>query len=264
METPANKLHPMILVAATAVTVTSLAALAALFGWLPVGQHAPAASTAPAPLAMQAPAPTTGAPPAPAAAGGNAAPLNAPPASNRTVKPATEHRPAPPHARASAPQHAAIPPSEALPPPPPARGATPVAAGYGNDNGIYVEDARAARPAPAAQPAYCRDCGTVESVREVKHEAQGTGLGAVAGTLLGGVVGNQMGKGNGNTAMTVLGAVGGAFAGNEVEKNVRGTKQYEIVVRLDDGGSRVLTQPQAPIWHSGDRVRIVNGAVAPL
>ena len=38
-------------------------------------------------------------------------------------------------------------------------------------------------------------------------------IGTIAGGVAGGVVGNQFGGGNGKTALTVLGAVGGALAG---------------------------------------------------
>lgn len=41
-------------------------------------------------------------------------------------------------------------------------------------------------------------------------------FGTLAGGALGGLVGNQFGRGGGNAAMTALGAVGGAVAGNSV------------------------------------------------
>ena len=63
------------------------------------------------------------------------------------------------------------------------------------------------------------------------------------------------------TAMTVLGAVGGAFAGNEIEKNVRSEIEHQMVVRLDDGTTRTFTQVGAFPYGVGERVRIVNGRV---
>lgn len=38
--------------------------------------------------------------------------------------------------------------------------------------------------------------------------------------------------------MTVLGAIGGGFACNEVEKRVRTETVYDITVRMDDGSTR--------------------------
>lgn len=106
----------------------------------------------------------------------------------------------------------------------------------------------------AAAPRTCANCGVVESVREVQVKGEGTGLGAVAGGVLGGVVGHQMGGGDGKKALTVLGAVGGGFAGHEVEKRARANTVYEVRVRMDDRSLRTLTSPQAP--KTGTRVTV--------
>jgi outer membrane lipoprotein SlyB len=84
----------------------------------------------------------------------------------------------------------------------------------------------------------------VEAVVPVQSKGQGTGIGAVTGGVLGAVVGNQFGGGNGKKAMAVLGAVGGGFAGNEVEKNVRSTTAYDVRVRMDDGSTRSVRREQ--------------------
>jgi len=107
----------------------------------------------------------------------------------------------------------------------------------------------------ATQPAaVCATCGVVEGVREVTQKGQGTGLGAVAGGVLGGAVGNKMGHGNGRAAMTVLGAIGGGLAGNEIEKRARSETVYDVRVRMDDGSVRTLQQKTAPT--PGTRVTV--------
>ncbi len=112
-----------------------------------------------------------------------------------------------------------------------------------------------AEPHVATQSAaLCTDCGVIEGVREVQQEGKGTGLGAVAGGVLGGVVGHQLGGGNGKTALTLLGAVGGGLAGNEVERRQRATTVYEVKVRMDDGTLRSFTQASAPA--PGTRVTV--------
>ncbi|MGP1679860.1 MAG: glycine zipper 2TM domain-containing protein [Burkholderiales bacterium] len=116
-------------------------------------------------------------------------------------------------------------------------------------------------PVRAAAVATCAECGVIESVREVGAKGQGSGLGAVGGAVVGGLLGNQVGGGRGKDVMTVVGAVGGAVAGNEVEKRVKATKSYEVTVRLDDGSSRVISEASAPTWRTGDKVKIVNGAI---
>ena len=128
-----------------------------------------------------------------------------------------------------------------------------------------VQPAPVARAAPApvytAAIATCAECGVIESVREIDTKGKGSGLGVVGGGVLGGLLGNQVGGGRGQDVMTVVGAVGGAVAGNEVEKRVKATKSYEVTVRLHDGSSRVISEANLPTWHIGDKVKIVNGAI---
>jgi outer membrane lipoprotein SlyB len=98
-------------------------------------------------------------------------------------------------------------------------------------------------------------------VRTVTTRAQGSGVGAAGGAILGGLLGNQVGSGHGRQLATVAGAVGGAVLGNQVEGNMKANTNYEIRVRLDDGTLRTFHQQSAPQWHTGDRVRIVKGAL---
>ncbi|MBE0626625.1 MAG: glycine zipper 2TM domain-containing protein [Burkholderiales bacterium] len=137
----------------------------------------------------------------------------------------------------------------------------------GNPDAATRSAATASAGAPHAPPklaAYsneCASCGTVESIRRVMLTGAASGLGAVAGGVTGAVVGNQMGRGNGNTAMTILGAAGGAIAGNEIEKNVNTRYAYRVRVRMDDGALRTVSQSSPPSVAVGEQVRIVNGAI---
>ena len=98
----------------------------------------------------------------------------------------------------------------------------------------------------AAAPVVCNTCGVIESVTPFQKKGEGSGVGAVAGGVLGGVVGHQVGGGNGRKAMTVLGAIGGGLAGNEIEKRQRATTLYAVKVRMEDGTLRSVTQSTAP------------------
>ena len=100
-------------------------------------------------------------------------------------------------------------------------------------------------PGGTTQAALCTSCGIVESVTAVRQKGEGTGLGAVAGGVLGGVVGHQVGGGKGKTAMTVLGAIGGGLAGNEVEKRARSETLYDVQVRMEDGSVRTFQRAQS-------------------
>jgi outer membrane lipoprotein SlyB len=83
----------------------------------------------------------------------------------------------------------------------------------------------------------------------------------VAGGAVGGLVGNQFGHGSGKTAMTVLGVLGGALGGNQVEKEVKSTTQWYVDVRLDNGQLQSVPVPGNPGAIVGTRVRIQNGQV---
>ena len=133
--------------------------------------------------------------------------------------------------------------------------------------------APAARPVPrqakapvgdavAKASSVCAHCGVVESVVAVKRKGEATGVGAVAGGVLGAVVGHQMGNGNGKKAMTVIGAVGGGVAGNEVEKRARGDTVYKVRVRMDDNTERTIEQADAP--HVGARVEVQGSTLKAL
>ena len=128
---------------------------------------------------------------------------------------------------------------------------------------------KAAAAAPAAHPsqrmrvasAPCANCGVVESVRAVEAKGSGSGVGAVAGGLAGGLLGNQIGHGGTRTLLTIGGAAGGAYAGNEIERNLNRHTVWRVAVRLEDGSLRTLSQRTQPPFAVGDRVRIVDGAV---
>ncbi len=75
----------------------------------------------------------------------------------------------------------------------------------------------------------------------------------------GGLVVNQIGKGSGRSITTLLGAAGGAYAGNYIEKSLRESKGYEVVVRFECDSRRSFGSETPPAWQSGDHVRLQNG-----
>lgn len=114
-------------------------------------------------------------------------------------------------------------------------------------------------PPPPPAPQICSNCGSVISVNAVKQKGEGSGLGAVGGAVVGGLLGNQVGSGRGRTAATVVGVAGGALAGNEVERYAKSSETYNVAVRMDDGSSRTFSYPSEPSFRSGDKVRVVEG-----
>jgi len=238
METNRPTLHPALMIAAASVTALSLAGVGVLTGVLPFGHKATDAAAQPQLAAMAQPGtPTqTGiAPPAAAQAPTVAVNVNTTPAPV-AAKP-----------RAAAPKPVRV-----------ARNDSDIEVYRADRGGSQI---RTAAPDYSQAPAICRDCGTIESVREIAKEGEGSGLGAVAGGVLGGVLGNQVGNGRGRDVATVAGAIGGAFAGHQIEKSQKKVVDYQITVRLEDGTTRVFHQDTAPAWRSGDRVRIESGTL---
>jgi outer membrane lipoprotein SlyB len=216
--------HPMMIIAAIAVILFCLAGTAAIMGWIP------------------------------SSIGGNTPNRGDLTEADRLALAAKMQSPA------AAPQLVAQPLQPVEPPRAPVQ-----------QNTNYVPEPKpvqreaAYRPVQeaAAAPAknWCSNCGNVESVREIHSRAQGSGVGAAGGAILGGLLGNQVGGGNGRSLATVAGAVGGAVVGNQVEGNMKATTSYEIRVRLDDGSARTFHQQSAPGWRTGDRVRVVKGVL---
>jgi outer membrane lipoprotein SlyB len=123
---------------------------------------------------------------------------------------------------------------------------TPKAAPVNTTRAATPKTAPAAKPAAERVAAACAQCGVVEAVAPFQQKGEGTGVGAVGGAVVGGLLGSQIGGGGGKKAMTVIGAVGGGLAGNEIEKRQRATTLYSVKVRMEDGSLRTLTQSTAP------------------
>ena len=141
--------------------------------------------------------------------------------------------------------------------------APPVAAKVHTPQAAHAQTQAQAQPviAPKPMPVKCIDCGVIESTREIAVKGEGSGLGAAGGAVLGGLLGNQVGGGRGKDIATVVGAVGGVVAGNEIEKRAKSTKSYEVTVRLDDGSTRVVSEANPPSWRTGDHVKLVEGSI---
>nr|WP_218168810.1 MULTISPECIES: glycine zipper 2TM domain-containing protein [Pseudomonas] len=69
----------------------------------------------------------------------------------------------------------------------------------------------------------CKDV-TVTRQRPVQDQHQIAGT--VVGALAGGLLGNQIGGGNGKKLATVAGAVGGGYAGNKVQEGMQNRDTY--------------------------------------
>lgn len=107
-------------------------------------------------------------------------------------------------------------------------------------------------------PPSCVDCGTVIDVKTIESQGESSGGGAVLGGIVGGVIGHQIGSGRGNTAATVVGAAGGAYAGNQIEKNKNTKISYQVAIKMDAGNTRYFNYSQPTSYRIGDKVKIVD------
>jgi outer membrane lipoprotein SlyB len=106
----------------------------------------------------------------------------------------------------------------------------------------------------------CANCGTVVSTHSYQRAAErGSGVGGAGGAVVGGLLGNQIGSGNGRTLATIAGAVGGGYAGNRVERNMHSVTYTDVRVRMAKGGYRTFTEQGRPRFANGDRVRVQGG-----
>ena len=127
-----------------------------------------------------------------------------------------------------------------------------------------VKKQHVAAAAPAPHKAKCADCGVVVEVKEVEVKGEGSGVGAVAGGVVGAVVAHEIVDGRNQGIATVAGAAGGALAGHQIEKQVKAKKRYDVAVRMEDGSTRTVALAAAPALKSGDRVRVVGPNLEPL
>ncbi|MCB1613552.1 MAG: glycine zipper 2TM domain-containing protein [Lysobacterales bacterium] len=110
----------------------------------------------------------------------------------------------------------------------------------------------------------CQECGTVRDISRISSGSRRSNTGAiVVGALIGGALGNQVGKGDGRKAATVAGAVAGGVVGNKVSKDKHRKTIYRISVRMDNGRVYSFDQGSSNHMRPGSRVVVQNGRVYP-
>ena len=102
--------------------------------------------------------------------------------------------------------------------------------------------------------------GTVESITQDSVQNVNSTVGAIGGALVGGGLGSLIGGGTGQVVATVVGAVGGGFAGNALAERSH-TLVWRIGVRYDDGSYATVQQTSAPALRIGDRVRVTGTGI---
>jgi len=125
---------------------------------------------------------------------------------------------------------------------------------------FVIAGAAAAQTAPTATP--CDNCGVVVSIQTSVQEEQWTPLGVVSpGTSLtapgGGEARSAIAFGSdGSRGMVMVGAAGGAMYAKR--PNAYQRPRWDVTVKMDRGGTRVVQQRYEPLLREGDRVRIMG------
>lgn len=98
--------------------------------------------------------------------------------------------------------------------------------------------------------------GVIEQITQVElSNSRPAGLGAVVGGIAGLGIGSLIGAGTGRDVAMVLGTVGGAIAGNQMQKHYdRPEPGQQIIVRLTSGVLVSVTQPANSGLFQGQKV----------
>jgi outer membrane lipoprotein SlyB len=142
-------------------------------------------------------------------------------------------------------------PSAPLPPPPLPSTSSPVTP-------------QSATGTPVPGTTDCDRCGTIQSINRTTAKDQWTPLGSVSASPLGSgdptnpsaVTMYQIGKGFSKQGTVLVGAAGGAAY--QTRPRELNAPRWEVMVRMDAGGTRSVTQNYEPMLREGDRVRVLG------
>jgi outer membrane lipoprotein SlyB len=121
----------------------------------------------------------------------------------------------------------------------------------------------AAGPASAQPPDACDACGVVVSIQMTTERTQWTPLGSstpsvvtATGSPTGAVSQLSIGPKFQSEGVVVLGAAGGAAYAKR--PNAYEKPRWDVTVKMDRGGTRVISQKYEPLLREGDRVRVLG------
>jgi outer membrane lipoprotein SlyB len=101
----------------------------------------------------------------------------------------------------------------------------------------------------------CKDCGVINSIREIQQPRQPTPSSEAFGSLVGLVVYIPVGRGAKET-----GSYAGAVGSREWQRRT-GSTRYEFTVRMDDGDFRSVQRDGMSDLQVGDRVRLSGAQI---
>ena len=109
----------------------------------------------------------------------------------------------------------------------------------------------------------CDACGVVQSILMTTERTQWTPLGSAtpaivtpSGAQTGAMTQFAIGPQLQNQGLVVLGAAGGAAYAKR--PNTYEKPRWDVTVKMDRGGTRVVSQRYEPLLREGDRVRVLG------
>jgi outer membrane lipoprotein SlyB len=111
----------------------------------------------------------------------------------------------------------------------------------------------ATTPIPDSIIMRCRDCGVINSIREVQRQREGAASNVGAGSPIGLVIYIPSGPARGDA---YVGSVG-----SREWQNITTITSYEFTVRMDDGDFRSVQKEGVSDLRVGERVRMNGGRI---
>ena len=118
-----------------------------------------------------------------------------------------------------------------------------------------------AQPSARRVARSCANCRVVEAINVIEVKGEGNYLGMIAAAAADLASEQRTGQTAGKTIATVAGAAGGAYAGREIENRMKTTKHYEVIARLESGGTQAVSYESESGFRVGDRVKVENGTL---
>ncbi|WP_373974393.1 hypothetical protein NT239_12180 [Chitinibacter sp. SCUT-21] len=105
--------------------------------------------------------------------------------------------------------------------------------------------------------------GVIENIRDVKMDDSSTGIGSIAGAVIGGLgASSHIGKGSGAVVSGVIGSILGGLLGNKIETNITRKPAKELTILMKDNAQRLVVVQDADLNFSvGQHVDVITDGV---
>lgn len=128
---------------------------------------------------------------------------------------------------------------------------------FSGRNSVSIKSTDAGRIPRYQQNSGCINCGTVDFINVI---GQG-GIDLITGGIISGAIRNKVIRHGQDQHYPIDPRLGGNMHPGHQHNN--DTTQYNIGVTMDDGTQTVITHQDAPNFHRGDRIELIDGEFSP-